>query len=387
MYTVTSEAVGSAIHLAAPDITDAEVAAVERVLRSGWITTGEECALLEQELAAALGAPHVVAMSSCTAALETSFAYLNLSRGARVGVPTWTFAATALAPYRQGCDVVLLDVDPETLNLSAASVAAALDEGLDAVVAVHIGGTPVDRAVFDLCTDRGIPVVEDSAHAFGTTDGCGPLWGRGSVASCLSFYATKNITSAEGGALVTEDERLADFAHSFRLHGMSRDAWERYRPGQPAVYDVVNPGIKANLPDILAAVARVQLRRFPDMQQRRRKLALGYRDRLEAIGGVRCIPARHDDRSSDHLMIIEVRSPAERDRLYRALADDNIGTGVHFTPLHHLTWIKQHAIVGPSGLDGAESVADRVLSLPLHPLMTEDDLDRICERLADALNG
>ena len=189
---------------ATPDVTEDDIAAVTKVLRSGWLTTGEESHALEAELAAYLGAAHVVAVSSCTAALEIALRCLDLQPGARVGVPAWTFVATATAAVHTGAQPVILDVEQDTLNLSAVALEAALEAGLDAVVPVHFGGVPVDRTIHDLCAAYGVPVVEDAAHALGARDERGMLRGAGSVAACLSFYATKNLTCGEGGALVTD---------------------------------------------------------------------------------------------------------------------------------------------------------------------------------------
>ena len=156
---------------------------------------------------------------------------------------------------------------------------------------MHFGGVAFGKQIHELCTELGVPLIEDAAHALGTTDHRGLVDGRGTAGACLSFYATKNLTSAEGGALVTDDDELADFARSYRLHGLSRDAWARYRPGQRSGYDVVAPGIKGNLPDVLAAIALSQLDRFDEMQGRRRVLVNRYRDALADLDGVTLSPA------------------------------------------------------------------------------------------------
>lgn len=375
----------AAIPFARPDITDAEVAAVERVLRGGWITTGEECLALEAELAAYLGVEHVVAVSSCTAAIEIAYASLGLPPGARVGVPTWTFASSALAPYHHGGLPVLLDVEPGTLNVSAGAVEAALAAGLDAVVVVHFGGVPVAGEVLELCAGAGVPVIEDAAHALGARDHRGPAAGQGSVASCLSFYATKNLTCAEGGALVTERAGVADFARSFRQHGLSRDAWARYRPGGWAQYDLVGAGIKANLPDLLAAMARAQLARFPAMQARRRALVLRYRERLAGLAGVDPLPGRLAEGGADHLMVVTLPEGTDRAAVLAALSGAGVGFSVHFQPLHRFGWFRAHARVGPAGVAVAESLADRVVSLPLSPALSDAEVDRVCHVLAGAV--
>ena len=369
------------IAFALPDISDDDVAAVTRVLRSGWLTTGDECAALERDLAERTGT-EVIAMSSCTAALETAFAWLSLPAGARVGVPTWTFVSSALAPLRSGAEIVLLDVDPCTLNLSPESLAAALEDGLEAVVPVHFGGVPVQRAIHDLCAERSVPIVEDAAHAFGATDHRGPIGGRDTVGAAFSFYCTKNLTSGEGGALATDNEELAEFARSFRLHGMSRDAWARYRPGQPSRYDVVSPGIKGNMPDVLAALARSQLERFDSMQARRRELVERYRARLR---DVLIVPLDQDRGSADHLMVVLLPEGVSRDGVQQKLTAAAISTSIHFRPLHDFEWLRSNARLGPSGVDIAAGLAERALSLPLHTGLCTDDVDRVCDELAAAL--
>lgn len=375
------------IDFAIPDVSDDDVRAVERVLRSGWITTGQECLLLEQELAGYLEGPHVVTMASCTAALETTFAFLDLPVGARVGVPTWTFVASALAPMRTGATPVLLDIDPETLNISAGAVEAALEEGLDALVVVHFGGIPVDKVIHDLCRAAAVPIVEDAAHAFGARDFRGPLAGRGSTSACFSFYATKNLTSGEGGALATSDERLADFARSYRLHGLSRDAWARYVPGNRPPYELISAGIKANLSDVLAALARSQLIRFPDSQVRRRELVKRYRANLGVINGLRCVPRHLSEDGADHLMIVLLPEGVRRADIVQRLADKSIGSSVHFQPLHHFKWLHARSLIGATGTAVADSLAPRALSLPMHLGLTLDDVDRVCTELAASISG
>jgi dTDP-4-amino-4,6-dideoxygalactose transaminase len=223
------------VDFAAPDITEADIAAVVAVLRSGWLTTGPVVKDFEAALAAEVKARHVVTTSSCTTALECAVAALRLAPGSRVAVPSWTFVSSVTVLLRLGLVPVLIDSDPRTLNLSVRSLCVAADKGLSAVLPVHFGGTPVDRGVFAVARAGGLPVIEDCAHALGTT--LPP--DRGSVAACYSFYATKNLTTSEGGAVATDDDDVAEFCRSYRLHGLSRDAWRRYEPGGTPTYDVV----------------------------------------------------------------------------------------------------------------------------------------------------
>jgi dTDP-4-amino-4,6-dideoxygalactose transaminase len=373
------------IEFSPPAVSDEDVEAVVRALRSGWLTSGTECEALEADLAAFLQIPHAVSLSSCTAAIETAFAHLRLPAGARVGVPTWTFAASALAPARVGLQPVLLDVEADTLNLSAEALDRALDEGLDALVLVHVGGNAVDPVVRKAATGAGLAVVEDAAHALPTTDDRGVIAGQGTVAACFSFYATKNVAGGEGGALTTEDPDLAEFARSYRLHGLTRETWRRFHEGDETPHDIVVPGIKANLPDPLAALARSQLARLPELQAGRRAAVDRYRANLASIDGLSCIPPERDPGSADHLMIVVLPDGVARSSVTAALSAAGVPTSVHFPPLHTLTWFRENALIGAGGTPVADAMAGRVLSLPLHPALTDADVDTVCTALADAL--
>ncbi len=360
-----------------PFITEGDIEAVVAVMRSGWITTGNECRAFEAELADYLGGGEAVAVSSATTAEEICLAYLDLPPGARVGVPNWTFVSTALAAHRVGAVPVLLDVDRDTLNLSPESLEAALIEGLDAVVGVHYGGVAFSAAIRELCEHHGVPLIEDAAHAFGTVDDRGPIRGQGTAGACLSFYATKNLATGEGGAILTDDPDLAAFARTYRLHGMSADAIDRYRRPGAHGYDVETPGLKANMPDILATLGRSQLRRFEETQLTRRLLTSRYRSGLAGLD-LRVIPGEPDPGSADHLFVIDLLDRERRDRVIDALREDDIGSSVHFRPLDTFAWFIENQIpVGPSGLAVCNELDGRVMSLPLHVGLSAADVDRI----------
>ncbi len=382
---MTSSVGDEPIPFAPPHIIEDDIDAVTRVLRSGWLSTGPECAALEAELAERVGAPHVVAVSSCTAALQIALEALRLPPGSRVGVPTWTFVSSASSIVRAGARPVLLDVEPETLNVSPAAVEAAIAEGLDALLVVHFAGNAVDPAVLDLAREAGIPVIEDAAHALGASDDRGPISGVGTVGACYSFYATKNLTSAEGGALATHDDEVARVARRQRLHGLSSDAWGRYRIGATPEYDVIEPGHKANLPDILAALARSQLTRFDDMQARRREIVRRYRAVLASVDGCRIVPGEPDGRSADHLFVLILPEGVDRAEVAAGMAAASIGTSVHFRPVHTFSWFRDHALVGPTGVATADALAGRAFSLPLHAGMTDQQTDRVLETLVGLL--
>lgn len=375
------------IEFAVPDLEEGDVEAITRVLRSGWLTTGDECAALEAELAEYLGVEHVLAVSSCTAALEIAFAHLDLPPGAKVGVPTWTYVASALSPLHHGAEPVLLDVDPDSLNVGYEPLARALEDGLDAAVLVHFAGTPVEDRVRALCADAGVPVVEDAAHALGAVDGRGRLAGQGSVGAAFSFYATKNLSSGEGGALATEDDELARFARSWRLHGLAGRPRASVAADPMVAPELVGAGIKANLPDLLAALARSQLRRFDALQQRRAEIVAWYRDGLADLDGLRCVPAERHEGSADHLFVVVLPEGVDRTQVVHALEARGVGTSFHFHPLHRFPWMAAHSTVGSGGTPVADELASRALSLPLHPRLTEADVARVCGAVEDALSS
>lgn len=368
-----------------PEITADDIAAVVRVLESGWVTTGKESAAFEAEMAAYLGVNHVVTVSSCTTATEICLAYLDLPAGSRVAVPTWTFVSTALAVERVGCVPVLVDVDRDTLNIDEDGLQAALEAGASAVVGVHFSGTPMSADVHAICADAGAPLVEDAAHAFGSKDERGFVAGQGTAGACYSFYATKNLTTAEGGAVATDDPGLAAYSRQYRLHGMSADAVDRYsRPGAHS-YDVTMPGLKANMPDVLATLGRSQLARMSESQKFRHELVGRYRECL-ADTDIRFIPGEPHPGSAVHLMAVDMGSADRRDAVILALTAANIGSSVHFRPLHTFSWYDgQNAEIGPKGVPVASELDGSIMSLPLHLNLSFSDVERVCETVRSAI--
>ncbi|MFN7150986.1 MAG: DegT/DnrJ/EryC1/StrS family aminotransferase [Microthrixaceae bacterium] len=374
------------IQVNATALTSQDRDAVDGVLRSGWIGTGPECAAFEADLAAFLGAEHVICVSSCTAGLELLFDQLEIGPGDRVAVPAWTYAATALPAVHRGADLVLVDSDPDTLAIAPESLERAMsDADVDLVIPVHLAGVPVPRTIWDLSAAHGAAVVEDAAHAFGARDEHGLLRGVGSVGAAFSFHATKNLTCGEGGAIVTSDDQLAEALRRARLHGLDRDAWEREVSGSWRMGDVVEPGRKANLPDLLAALGRSQLRTFSERQAIRRALVERYRQQLDGIDGLRLVPSEPHPGSADHLVMIVLPRDADRETVVGELAARGISTGLHYTPLHRLRWFAQHATLAPGGLPVCDDMADRVMTLPLHASLSLDDVDEVCATLEKCL--
>ena len=371
-----------------PVIAPEAGAAVSRVLRSGWITTGPECVAFEDELAGWLGVEHAVSVSSCTAAIELSLRGLHLPTGSKVLVPAITFCGAVEAILHAGLAPVLADVDPATGEVSPGTCAAAAREagGVQAMLALHFAGNPAPVPALADAAGVGLDhVVEDAAHALGTSAEDG-LVGGTSRATCFSFYATKNLPIGEGGMITTRDEELAAWLRRARLHGMSSDAWRRYLPGGSWRYTVHEPGLKANLSDIHASIGRVQLRHLDAWQERRREIAARYTAGLQDLVGLglptESVPGSH----AWHLYVVRVRPDhgIHRDELSLVLAEQGIGTSVHFIPLHHLPRYREVAEMPTAGLPGADAVFEETLSLPMHQGLTDDEVDTVVEALTHA---
>ena len=268
--TLTDSDTRPYLPFARPSITEREKQAVLEVLDSGWLTTGPRTKLFEERFAAVVGSRHAVALNSATAALHLSLEALGVGPGDEVIVPTWTFAASAEVVVYRGARPVFVDVDRSTLNATPAAILAAVTPRTRAVVAVHVAGLPVEiEGLTTLLEPRGIAVVEDAAHAFpcrigGTAGRYAGTFGR---AGAFSFYATKTITTGEGGMLVTDDDAIADRARVMSLHGISRDAWNRYAAGGSWYYEIEDAGYKYNMTDIAAALGLVQLERADELRR------------------------------------------------------------------------------------------------------------------------
>ena len=368
------------------EITPEAQQAAVRVLASGWVTMGAESIAFEQEFGASVQAPHTVAVSSCTAAIQLALAGLGLPPGAPVLTPTLTFCGAVQAIVHAGLRPVLVDTDEATLTVSAEGVAKAARHGAAAMVIQHMAGYPVDGA--ELAEAAGIPngnVVEDAAHGLGATVGGRPV-GSFSRAGCFSFYATKNLPIGEGGAITTTDGDLAERWRRMRLHGMSGDAWRRYHRSGTWRYTVEEAGMKANFTDLQAAIGREQLRRLPAWQQRRAAIAARYDAQLAGLEGLELPPRPAADAHAWHLYIVRIHHRPfgiDRDTAAERLAEAGIGTSVHFIPVHHLPYFRNLLGLEACGeLSAADQIFPRLLSLPMFPGLTDSDVDRVCEALA-----
>ena len=381
------------IPFAKTEIPPEAVAAAAQVLASGWVTSGPEVVQFEHEFAAHLGADHAVAVSSCTTAIELALRALGLAQGARVLTPTNTFCGAVHAIVHAGLEPVLVDCDAETLAPNASTTAAAAERagGVDAMVVLHFAGYPA--SVEELAAAAGLPltrVIEDAAHGLGTLVGGAEGTSERSVgtiskATCFSFYATKNLPIGEGGMVTTSDPALADFVRRARLHGMSRDAWKRYLPGNGWRYAVETAGLKANMTDVQAAIGRAQLRRLEVYQARRAALADRYERNLTRVPGIRPAARPASGRHAWHLYVIQVEPDfgIARDVLVERLAERGVDCSVHFIPLHHQPYFR--ALLGgrTDNFPVADAAFERIVSLPLYPSLSDHSVDQVCEAIAD----
>jgi dTDP-4-amino-4,6-dideoxygalactose transaminase len=383
---------------ALPEIGEEEIAEVVDTLRSGWITTGPKARRFEDDFRAFLGNAdglHAIAVNSATAGLHLALEGLGIAPGDEVITTTHTFTATAEVVRYLGADVKLVDIDPDTLCIDPARVEAAIGPRTKAIVPVHYGGLAADMtALLDIARRHGLKVVEDAAHALPATCGGRLVGTLASDATVFSFYANKTITTGEGGMLVTRDAALADRARVMRLHGMNRDAFDRFTAQAPSwYYEVVAPGFKYNLTDIAAALGIHQLRRAHAFQQRRAAIAARY-DEAFADLPLRTPPlpgaaAGVGDCHAWHLYALRLRADAgiARDRFIEALFERGIGCSVHYIPLHlHPYWRDRYGL-RPEQFPHSQRAYEQLVSLPIYTRMSDDDAARVIAAVRGVLHG
>jgi dTDP-4-amino-4,6-dideoxygalactose transaminase len=390
---VTDPAAEPFLPFAFPSITEREKRAVLEVLDSGWLTTGARTKRFEAKFAETVGSRFAIALNSATAALHLALEAFGVGSDDEVIVPTWTFASSAEVVAYLGARAVLVDVDPRTLNATPETIMAAVTPRTRAVVVVHIAGYTADMArLLELLEPRGIPVLEDAAHSFPSRIEAagGRFAGTFGKAGAYSFYATKTITTGEGGMLVTDDPDVADRARLMSLHGISRNAWNRYSAAGSWFYEIEDVGYKYNMTDMAAAMGLVQLDRAEELLAARRALASEYSERLGSgsAGDLLELPSDTPDASHAwHLYILRLqldRLSIDRAQVIDALKALGIGTSVHFIPLHLHPYYVARGYV-PRDFPVATAEYERVISLPIWPGLTSDDVDRIVGGLEGVL--
>ena len=345
-----------------PAIGDEEIAAVAETLRSGWLTTGPRAAELERRMAEYLEAEHVLALASGTAALHLALVALGVGPGDEVITTPITWPATANVVVHTGATPIFVDVRDDDLNIDPARVAEAVTERTKAILPVDLAGQPCD---LDPILALGVPVVEDAAHA-AESRYRGRKVGSIADATCFSLYATKNIAAGEGGLIATNDAEVADAVRDLRL----------MRRGDGSRYDIPVPGYKANLSDVLASIALVQLDKVERHAEIRAQQFALYDDAVAELDGVKPLARDARDAHALHLYVVRIdpeRAGATRDEYQRALADENIATSIHFLPVHLLTYYRER-FPEQATLPVAERAGAEVLSLPLSPAHSDDDI-------------
>jgi len=378
---------------ALPEIGEAEIAEVVDTLRSGWVTTGPKARRFEAAFTEYLGDPSLqsIAVNSATAGLHLALEAVGVGPGDEVITTTHTFTATAEVARYLGADVKLVDIDPATLNIDPAAVEAAITPRTKCIIPVHYAGLAADMtAILAIARRHGLKVVEDAAHALPTTHRGQLIGTLQSDATVFSFYANKTITTGEGGMLVTRDTALAERARVMRLHGMNRDAFDRFTAKVPSwYYEVVAPGFKYNLTDIAAALGLHQLARANTFQQRRVELAAAYREALAGLPLVLPPEPEAGDQHAWHLYVVRLADEAHigRDALIEQLYADGIGCSVHYIPLHrHPYWRERYAL-RDEDFPRSQHAFERMLSLPLYTRMTDADVVRVASSLKRVLGA
>ncbi len=362
-----------------PSLDEQEINGVVDTLRSGWLTTGPKTRRFEGELGRFLGAPAALAVNSCTAGLHLALAALGIGAGDEVITTAMTFVSSVNVIEHVGAQPVLVDVEPDTLNISPDRVEAAITPRTRAIIAVHYAGHPVDLdRIEDLGRRYNLPIIEDAAHAFPARYR-GRMIGSGDNPAAFSFYATKNLTTGEGG-LLTGSVKFIEQARPFVLHGMSRDAWKRYQREGSWYYEVALPGFKYNMTDIQAAIGLGQLAKIGDFRQRRRRIVTAYQETFSGHPALEIPVERAEVEHAWHLYPLRLNLETlriERHRFIEELERLNIGTSVHFIPIHLHPYYRDKYGYKPEDFPVAYQNYRRLISLPLYPSLTAKEVEDV----------
>jgi dTDP-4-amino-4,6-dideoxygalactose transaminase len=371
-----------------PSIGEDEINEVVDTLRSGWLTTGPKVARFEREFATALNARHAIAVNSATAALHLALEAVGVAAGDEVVIPAYTFTATGEVVTYLGARPVLADCRADTLNIDLSTIEARVTSRTKAIVPVHIGGQVCDmEPILEFARARGLAVVEDAAHALPATYK-GRSVGTLGDATAFSFYATKTITTGEGGMVTTERDEYASRMKLMSLHGLSGDAWNRYSARGNWYYEVVDFGFKYNMTDVAAALGLQQLTRMSTFQQRREAIAHRYTDGFGDLDT--CFAPRDAGLGLHawHLYVLELNLSAlrvGRDAILERLREKGVGTSVHFIPLHLHPVYQRTGGYAPGDFPVAEAAFGRACSLPVYPAMTDGDVSHVIEAVRSTL--
>lgn len=374
-----------------PSLDEAEIEAVRSTLVDGWITTGPKTKKFEAELAAYVGSKYALALNSCTAALHVGLAAAGVQKGDNVITTAYTFAATVETVLYCGAKPVLVDIDSATLNMDPVCVARKIDRKTKALVTVDIAGLPCDYDfLLPLAAKKNLFLLADAAHSLGASYK-GVQVGRLTDATAFSFYSTKNLTTGEGGMLVTDNWKLYERAAVLALHGMSKDAWKRYSSEGSWYYEIVAAGFKYNLSDLQGAIGLAQLKKFPELQKRRAYLAALYDRQLAPyLELLELPPRRGNSEHAWHMYLVRLKPKVlriDRDELLRQLSARGIGTSVHFIPVHLHPFYRKLLGHRPADFPNALATYKRIFTPPFYPAMSDEDVEYVCSTLGEILNA
>jgi len=364
----------------APCLGDEEFDEVLDTLRSGWLTMGPKTRRFEEAFARYVGAKHAIAVSSCTAGLHLALVAGGIGPGDEVITTPLTFCSTANVIVHQGATPVLADVNPDTMNIDPREIERLITPRTRALIPVHLAGQPCEMEEMEaLAKEHGLLLIEDAAHATGAEYRGRKIGTFGDV-TVFSFYATKNLTTGEGGMICTEDDDLAEKTRILRLHGISQDAWKRYSDKGSWYYEVQLPGYKYNMTDIQASLGLHQLARQEEFLRVRERYARVYTEAFADLPEIRAPFVKDHVRHAWHLYIVQLnleRLTIDRGQFIEALRGENVGTSVHFIPLHLHPFYQQRYGFKKGDFPVAEDAYEGIVSLPLYPRMTEEDVDDV----------
>jgi dTDP-4-amino-4,6-dideoxygalactose transaminase len=388
------------VPFAIPELGKEEISEITDVIRSGWLTTASRCTQFEKDFAEYVGARHALAVNSATAALHLGLEALGVKKGDKILVPTFTFTATAEIARYLGADPFFLDCDKDTFCITDEQCRRALEAQkpklkggrLVALIPVHLGGHPCDMdSLLEFARENNLNVMEDAAHAIPTRYK-GRLIGTSGDITCFSFYANKTMTTGEGGMLCTDNDEIAQRVKVMRLHGINRDVWDRFSTGASWEYDVVAPGFKYNMPDINAALGIHQLKKVELFREKRERIAKSYYENLKDISGL-ILPQIHCDIKdhSWHLFVVLIDRGRTKERIGRdeficEMTKRNIGTSVHYKPLHRMSYYRKRYGLKPEMFPNAEWIFERCVSIPMFSSMTDGQLEYVINSIKEILS-
>ena len=372
-----------------PFISEEEVDEIVDTVRSGWISMGPKTIRFENSFSEYIGVNKSVAVSSWTAAGHLSLEAFGINEGDEVIVPTMTFPATAEIVCYFKAKPVIIDVDEDTLNMSLDAIEKAITPKTKAIIPVHYGGQPCDLdEIHEIAKKHNLKVLEDAAHSL-PAKYKGKTIGTISDVTCFSFYATKTLSTGEGGMICTNDEEIAERVKIMRLHGINRDAWKRYTESGSWYYEVVAPGYKYNFTDLQASLGLPQLKKVDAMWNSRKRIAAKYTEALKDLEVLQLHTIKPDRDSSWHLFPVRLyldRLTKNRAQIINELREKNVGVGVHFMPVHQHLYYSETFNLSDADYPVASAAFPRLMSLPIYPGMTDENVDKVIDVLIDTLN-